>query len=46
MDWQKLFVNISPIATLRAYNQDRTYEYDMLCAFKPCPLKLKSNGGF
>ena len=45
MDWQKLFVCFSFIVTFGAWDQEQTYQYDMLCAFKPCPLEIKSNSG-
>ena len=42
-DWQNLFVNLSSIAALSACDQDKTYEFDMLCAFKPCLIEINSN---
>ena len=44
-DWQSLFSNFSPIAALSACGQDQSYEFDMSCAFKSCPLEINSNGG-
>ena len=44
-DWQKLFV-IFFIAALSACDQNRTYEYDIPYAFKPCPVEINSNIGF
>ena len=39
------FSNFSPIAAWSACDQNWSYEYDMPCAFKPCPLEINSNGG-
>ena len=44
-DKQKLNSYFSPIAALSACDQDWSYQNDMLCPLKPCPLEKNINAG-
>ena len=39
----KVIFNFFPFVALNACDQDRSYKYDMPCAFKPCSLEINSN---